>query len=229
MDQVDPAKLASVLHHKRPLMHMDNTAPPAERRSRTFWVVGFFTTLWLATAVGGLYVVWTYENKPGEAATAGPVWPDQTALVAATDRPTLVFLAHPQCSCTRASIGELAEAIARAKVRPRTYVVFLKPSSMPDGWEKTDLWTSAEALPDTTIVRDEDGREAERFGSVTSGTTLLYAANGTLLFNGGITGSRGHAGDNAGRAAIVALLNNSPAANTVTQVFGCSLFASAKS
>jgi hypothetical protein len=221
--------MAFLLHHKRPLMHMDTTRPPDERQSRSFWVIGFFTTLWLATAVGGLYVVWAYENRPGVAATAGPEWPAQTALVAAPDRPTLVFLAHPQCSCTRASIGELAEAIARAKVRPKTYVVFLKPSSMPDGWEKTDLWTSAEALPDTTIVRDDDGREAERFGSVTSGTTLLYSASGALLFNGGITGARAHPGDNAGRSAIVALLNNVPAANTTTKVFGCSLFASAKS
>jgi hypothetical protein len=187
------------------------------------------TTVWLAAAAGGLYVVWSYENLPGKAAAAGPDWPAASTLTAATDRPTLVFLAHPQCTCTRASLGELAEAIARATVRPKTYVVFLKPSSMPDGWEKTDLWTSAEALPDTTIIRDEDGREAERFGSYTSGTTLLYDAKGALLFNGGITGSRAHAGDNAGRAAIVALLNQQPAATTATKVFGCSLFGSAGS
>ncbi len=53
--------------------------------------------------------------------------------------------------------------------------------------------------------------------------------SGTLLFSGGITGARGHAGDNAGRAAIVALLNQLNPATTATNVFGCSLFASAKS
>ena len=46
-------------------------------------------------------------------------------------------LAHPQCVCTRASVGELAEALARAGTTPKTYVVFLKPSSFADGWEKT--------------------------------------------------------------------------------------------
>jgi hypothetical protein len=163
------------------------------------------------------------------AATAGPHWPGESSLIAATDRPTLVFLAHPQCTCTSASLGELAEALARAKQLPKTYVVFLKPSSMPDGWEKTELWHAAESLPNATIVRDEDGREAERFGSVTSGTTLLYGANGALLFNGGITGSRGHAGDNAGRASIVDLLNHVAPVTTATNVFGCSLFAAKKS
>jgi hypothetical protein len=150
-------------------------------------------------------------------------------LIAAADRPTLVFLAHPQCSCTTASLGELAEALARATTLPKTYVVFLKPSSMPEGWEKTALWTDAHALPGTTVIRDEDGREAERFGSVTSGQTLLYDADGRLIFSGGITSARGHAGDNAGRAAIVDLLNQSPASTAMTNVYGCSLFAAAKS
>jgi hypothetical protein len=208
-------------------MHMDDTRLPSERKSGSFWVVAI-AGFWLACAVGGLYVVWSYDNAPGVSPTAGPQWPASTTLIAATDRPTLVFLAHPQCTCTVASIGELAEALARAKSLPKTYVVFLKPSSMPDGWEKTDLWTSAEALPNTTIIRDEDGREAERFGSVTSGTTLLYDAKGSLLFSGGITISRAHAGDNAGRSAIVDLLNNAAASTASTNVYGCSLFAKAK-
>ncbi|HUQ87333.1 MAG TPA: hypothetical protein VM096_07225 [Vicinamibacterales bacterium] len=207
---------------------MDAPDPSAKRQTASIWVIAL-AAFWMASAVGGLYITWAYENGPGPSSTAGPEWPLNTRLVPAGDRPTLVFLAHPQCTCTTASLGELAEALARAKQVPKTYVVFLKPSSMPDGWEKTELWHAAESLPNTTIVRDEDGREAERFGSVTSGQTLLYAANGSLLFNGGITGSRGHAGDNAGRASIVDLLNHAAPVATATKVFGCSLFASKKS
>jgi hypothetical protein len=124
---------------------------------------------------------------------------------------------------------ELAEALARAQNKPKTYVVFLKPSSMPDGWEKTSLWDAAAKLPDTTIVRDEDGLEAERFGALTSGQTMVYDAQGVLRFSGGITGARAHEGDNAGRSAVVALLNHLPNRNAATNVYGCSLFASAKS
>jgi hypothetical protein len=174
-------------------------------------------------------VIWAYDNGPGAAATPGPQWPVDTALARATDRPTLVLLAHPQCSCTRASLGELAETLARATELPRTYVVFLKPSSMPDGWEQSDLWHTAAALPGAIVIRDDDGLEAERFGAATSGQTMLYDAQGALLFSGGITGSRAHAGDNAGRSSVVALLNRAPAVTASTNVFGCSLFASAKS
>ena len=193
------------------------------------WILGALVMLWLACAVAGLIVVWAYENGPGTPATVESQWPAHTSLERASDRPTLVLLAHPQCSCTRATLGELAEALARAKSLPKTYVVFLKPSSMPDGWEQTDLWKTAAALPNATVVRDDDGREAERFGAATSGQTMLYDARGSLLFSGGITGARGHAGDNAGRSSIVALLNRQPGTHASTNVFGCSLFASAKS
>lgn len=208
---------------------MNATNLPPERKSSSSWIVGVLATLWITAALGGLYLTWNYENRAGAPATAGPQWPAETKLIAATDRPTLVFIAHPQCTCTRASIGELAEALGRATVQPKTYVVFLKPSSMPDGWEKTDLWTSAEALPNTTIVRDDDGLEAERFGTITSGQTLLYDSRGSLLFSGGITGARAHPGDNAGRAAIVDLINQASTTTASTKVFGCSLFSAAKS
>ena len=209
-------------------MHMYATDPPEQRQTGSAWVIAF-AALWMTCAVGGLYIVWAYENGPGVPAHAGPSWPDDTILTAASDRPTLVFLAHPQCSCTTASLGELAEALARAKTLPKTYVVFLKPSSMPDGWEKTALWTDAHKLPGATVIRDDDGHEAARFGTVTSGQTLLYDTHGHLIFSGGITGARGHAGDNAGRSALVDLLNRKLTSTTGTNVYGCSLVATEKS
>lgn len=193
-----------------------------------FWV-GAVTAVWLACAVAGLYVLWTYDNAPGVAATASPQWPSATRLARASDGPTLVFIAHPQCTCTRASLGELAEALARTATKPKTYVVFIKPSSMPEGWEKSDLWETASRLPNATLVRDEDGREAEIFGAATSGQTFVYDDHGALQFSGGITASRAHAGDNAGRSSVVALLNHLQPNRASTNVYGCSLFASAKS
>src|SRR5215212_6758385 len=130
-------------------MHMYVPASPDKRQTKSFWIAGL-ATFWMVCAVSGLYVMWAYENGPGVPSHAGSAWPGDTNLVAADDRPTLVFLAHPQCSCTTASLGELAEALARAATLPKTYVVFLKPSSMPDGWERTALWTAAQELPGTT-------------------------------------------------------------------------------
>ncbi len=200
---------------------MKDASLPSNRKTATFWVVGVFAALWLTAAVGGLYVVWAYDNAPGLPANAGPVWPANTRLERAIGGPTVVLLAHPLCDCTKATLSELAEALARTSVKPKTYVVFLKPSSMPDGWEKSSLWNAAAKLPNTTIISDEDGHEAEHFGALTSGQTMVYDAEGALQFSGGITGARAHEGDNAVRAAVVALLNKLPNQHAATNVYGC--------
>ena len=167
-------------------------------------LIGVLAFAWLLAVVGGLSVLGRFDNTPGTGANAPGQWPAASRLSRSADGPTLVLLAHPQCSCTRASLDELTEALARVRVRPKTYVLFLKPEGFADGWEQTETWRLASAIPGVTAVRDESGREARRFGAATSGETLLYDAAGTLVFSGGITGSRGHAGDNYAQRAIAA-------------------------
>jgi hypothetical protein len=180
--------------------------------------------VWLVVVSSGLYGVWAYENRPGSDANAPQRWPAASALVPGSERPTLLFVAHPQCTCTRASIQELAEVLARSPQHPKTYVLFLRPAVFERGWEQTDLWRSASALPDVTVLRDDDGLEARRFGVETSGQTLLYDRRGTLIFSGGITGSRAHEGENAGELSLVALLTRGTTDRNATSVFGCPLF-----
>lgn len=191
---------------------------------RYAWL-GVSAVVWLTAVVCGLFVVWSYDNQPGTAANPPQQWPTDSTLVSAADRPTLVFLAHPQCTCTRASLDELAEVLARTPKRPKTYVLFLRPLTVDAGWEQTDSWRQARALPDAIVLRDDDGIEARRFGVETSGQTLLYSG-GALVFSGGITGSRGHVGANAGEAALISLLTRGNADRRGTNVFGCPLFAS---
>jgi hypothetical protein len=180
--------------------------------------------VWLLVVSIGLWILWGYENTPGASAEAPRRWPADSRIQPAKDRATLVMLAHPQCPCTRASIGELASLMAHSQGRVTAYVLFLKPSGFVEDWEKTDLWQSAASIPGVNVVADESGAEARRFHAATSGQTLLFDAEGRLLFSGGITGSRGHSGDNAGRSAIVSLVNAGVAERTETFVFGCPLF-----
>jgi hypothetical protein len=201
----------------------------AEVRKPRVWL-GVVSVCWLALTVGGLWVLIAYENRPGQSANAPLRWPVESGLRRDTTRATLIMLAHPQCSCTRASLGELAEVLARTPKPPKTYVVFLKPEGFSEEWAQTDLWRTATALPDVTVVVDHDGAEARRFGTATSGQTLLYDKSAALVFHGGITGARAHPGDNAGRATLIAALT--PGARgenrgAPTNVFGCSLFAGA--
>ncbi len=103
------------------------------------------------------------------------------------------------------------------------YVLFLKPKESDAEWQETDLRRSAASIPGVAVLSDVDGVEAYRFGAETSGHVLLYDHDGSLLFSGGITESRGHAGDNAGESVIEALVNNQSPARASTFVFGCAL------
>ena len=116
-----------------------------------------------------------------------------------------------------------AQIMARLQGKVAAYVLFVTPKDAGRDWDDTSLRHSAEAIPGVTVVFDIDGAEARRFGAETSGHTLLFANNGMLLFSGGITGSRGHAGDNAGESAIISLVSNQTPPRTRTLVFGCAL------
>jgi hypothetical protein len=200
-----------------------NSSPAMRpKRSRSIFLIG--TVSWFALAVFGLWFLWGYETTPGIAAEAPRQWPAASQIHLAPDYPTLVMLAHPHCPCTRASIGELGSIMAHSQGRLRAYVLFVRPETFSDGWEVTDLWQSASDIPGVKPILDGDGREARLFHAATSGQTVLYDPGGRLLFSGGITGSRGHFGDNAGQGAVVAIVNAQVPDRTETSVFGCPLF-----
>jgi hypothetical protein len=188
------------------------------------WLLAAAGMLWLGVVGVGLGILWRYENAPGHAAVPPRLWPAETRLQRAPGRATLVMLAHPHCPCTRASIGELDLLMAQCQGLVDAHVLFIQPDGFNDEWARTDLWQSAAAIPGVSVDQDGGGIEARRFQAETSGQVLLYDAAGRLLFSGGITGSRGHSGDNAGRAAIFSLLTEGVAGRDQTLVFGCSLF-----
>ena len=154
---------------------------------------------------------------------APPAWPAGSALEPARDRHTLVMIAHPQCTCTRASIAELAQLTTRLRERVATYVLFLKPAGAANDWTRTGLWDDAAALDGVTVIADEGGREAARFGALTSGQTYLFDTAGQLLFRGGITPGRAHQGDNVGRERITALVEERDVSRALSAVYGCAL------
>jgi len=183
------------------------------------WIGGI---LWLSSIGVGMGLLWDYALTPGMPARPPEKWPAESRLPRAPGRPTLVMAAHPRCPCTRASLGELSWIVTRSQGQLSAFVLFLKPSGAPEGWEKTDLWQSVAEMHKVSVWQDVDGSEAARFHAQTSGQTVLYDKDGKLLFRGGITMARGHAGASVGRNAILELLAERSVA-TETPVYGCPL------
>jgi hypothetical protein len=204
-----------------PTLPLD-AAGPARRFVPAAWFA-----LWLAVVVGATAQLVRSANAAGDAGAPPDRWPERSELAPDAGGPTLVLFAHPRCPCTRASLGELEILLAAAPGRLRAHVVFARPAGVPARWEQADLWRQAAALPGATVRADEGGAEARRFGARTSGHALLFDADGRRQFSGGLTRARGHAGDNAGRAALLALARGTVPAHTRTAVFGCPLFEAA--
>jgi hypothetical protein len=178
---------------------------------------------WVVALGIGFTILWRYESTPGDARLAAARWPSDSALERTPDRETLVLFAHPRCACTRASLAELRGLLPRLPRALRAYVVFLVPDGVAEGWESSDLWQTAAAIPGVDVRVDREGRESERFGATTSGATLLYDPEGRLLFSGGLTATRGHQGDSFGQHRILALLGDGQADRNTSPVFGCAL------
>lgn len=187
-------------------------------------LLAFLLLLWLSVVGCGMALVWSYNYQAGEPAEAPAHWPKDSRIQPTSGQHTLIVMAHPKCPCTRATVEELSKLMTHTQGRLQTYVLFVKPKGTSEDWNRTDLWDSASVIPGVKVLIDDDGTEAGRFGAHVSGQTLLYDEKGSLVFRGGITESRGQVGDNAGRRAVEALVNEGAADRDQTVVFGCPLF-----
>ena len=123
-----------------------------------------------------------------------------------------------------ATLTELQKLMAHTGSKMYVHIIFWQPLNHNDRFLDTKLVNAAKELPQVKITNDEGGALAKQFGVKTSGTALLYHSNGRLLFNGGITESRAHEGDNEGAATIYQIVKNCIANDVKSSpVFGCSL------
>ncbi|WPJ95267.1 hypothetical protein SH580_17740 [Coraliomargarita algicola] len=178
--------------------------------------------IWLFLVGIGIAWLWVYSQTPGGFGEVPDVWPESSSLELNGSHFQLLMFVHPQCPCSRSSLGELAVLMRHCSSDLSARVLFVSLAGQSSEWTHSGLWHQAEGIPNVTVGLDRDGVEAACFGAETSGATLVYAGSGQLLFRGGITASRGHYGDNVGRLAIQQLVNGRDAERQ-TAVFGCLL------
>jgi hypothetical protein len=181
-------------------------------------------TVSVAATLFGLGALVAFNGTAGKQ-TAGPKrWPEGTAVRLSHTAPTIVLFAHPFCSCTAATLEELDKVVSGRRPAPAVRVLFARSDP---AWKPGELWRRAGQIADASVQWDEDGKEARLFGAQTSGLVLLYDTRGNLLFQGGITTSRGHSGDSYGAERLATALHSGrPATGSPSQVFGCALFSS---
>jgi hypothetical protein len=196
----------------------------SDARGRLLAVVA--TAVWAVALLAGATAFLRYQFAPGAQTHAPSSWPAGAELTREATRPTLVLFAHPGCACTRASLKELQVVMARVRTPLTVQAVFVQLPGVDAEATRDGSWELAGRIPGVERHVDIGGREAQRFAALVSGYTLLYDAAGQLLFEGGITASRGHEGANTGRSSLVALLRDATAdvPRARTPVFGCHLF-----
>lgn len=217
------------MHFQSRLMHRPLDGPPLPtRRQPGMIATGALLVVCGAVIVCSFGVLERYAATPGNPGSPQALWPAQSSLPRSDTLPTLIMLAHPRCPCTRSSIGELAIAMRHCIGRVAGYVVFFRPGDAPEGWEQTDLWHSAAAIPGIKVVTDINGQEARLFGAETSGAVVLYDSAGRLIYSGGITRSRGMSGENDGRRSIIDQIIGETSGLASAPVYGCQLLDSIK-
>jgi hypothetical protein len=204
------------------------------KRLRLVFVAGIV----LFSSVTGLAMAYRavrFEMTPGEREPLPSTWPVSSRISRTAGQDKLVVFAHPYCSCTHATLAELNKILSRRGAVHHSIAVLLFRPEGNTNWKPEALWREAEQLPGSQVFWDDGGREAKLFGAGTSGSTLLFGADGRLRFHGGVTSSRGHQGDNVGATELIAALDGHPDRNQHDRksagpreffVFGCSLFGS---
>jgi hypothetical protein len=174
------------------------------------------TLIWTTGLAVGFWWLMSYKETYG----AEGLVPD-TIADHDDEKLVLKMFVHPRCPCTRASLTELAWVLDRVKNDVVCEVVFVRPPGVPEGWERGGLWNDVLSMPGVRAHVDESGLLAKAHGATTSGHVVLVDRSGKVLFSGGITGLRGHVGDNAGRQSLLARLQPGAPKSESHVVFGC--------
>jgi hypothetical protein len=178
---------------------------------------------WIVALAAGFCAFDVYELK---AAGTGPMtqsWPAASSLRITPGVATVIMALHPRCPCSEASLFELQQVLAHQHASINVHLLVYQPKGYPADWGMTDLVRRAQAARGMDVMMDQGGEELSKFHARVSGELWFYDGTGKLLFRGGITGGRGHAGKNTGISSLMALLDGARPSAKEAPVFGCAI------
>lgn len=204
------------------MSHIRQSDNPDRRHARSALSLNVTLGTWAASLIVGMYLIVAHSFVDGSRGMIPKCWPAGSKLKLASNQNTLVIFIHPACPCSISSIEQLARIQADCGDHIKFIVVFVW-SGGRSRLDASMTYQSAIANPGFECTVDRDTSEARAFGAQTSGHAFLFAPGGRLLFDGGITGARGHAGDNLGQSAIEQWVLRGRSDTVATPIFGCGL------
>lgn len=203
-----------------------STSAPSQPRYLLLACLGI---CWLAALVPGVRYLLAFEHTAGKQGLAPSDWHSTKLSAGDAHHPTLLVILHPKCSCSNATLAELEEAALTFDHPYNAILLIDPPQGSSFSWQEIAAYRDAQKALHASVVIDRGGAVATEFGAFTSGDVLLYSAEDaharrSLLFSGGVTGSRGMIGENSGVAALEAAFQNPGVHSAATApVFGCGL------
>ncbi len=197
--------------------------PAAWRNTVFVFLILVAYSIWAALIFTGHVVLFEYEMTEGPLGNSKRIFPEKSTVQLTHGRQNIILFLHPACPCSAASVDEFHELMRQGEKDSVGKVVFFMPPTHESEWSLLPLIASVKRIPNVSIVYDSSGSQADLFGAATSGHVFIYDSRGILQFSGGITGSRGHTGDNQYfEIAKRTIIARNPKFAT-TPVFGCSL------
>ena len=178
---------------------------------------------WGVSVVAGIFVFNTYALKATSTGPMSQSWPAASSLHREPGVSTLVMAIHPRCPCSETSLSELQGVLEHQHARINTHLLVYQPKGYPADWVMTGLVRRAQRSQGIDVVFDRGGEELGKFHARVSGELWFYDGNGKLLFRGGITAGRGHAGRNSGLSSLTALIDGGQPIARDAPVFGCAI------
>jgi hypothetical protein len=194
------------------------------RRTRQISMLLMTILIWGSCIAAGLAYLREYETTPGVARPQPTSWQATSKLEFMPGKFNCVMMVHPRCPCSLASLRELRSLVERHPDQIAVHILFWVPSQSGSEWNQTEAWHLASLIPMARLYSDEEGIEAELFGATTSGHTILFQSDGTRIFSGGLTVSRGASNDGSGQQVISRVIDGTKSCERSTPVFGCPLF-----
>jgi len=181
----------------------------------------------------GFLLLTDYSIRPAETSAVRtqlefPETTETQCLIANLNdsRPTLVLFYHPHCPCTVATLRMLQRMVPHLSVKPNLVLFGYCPEEKPDSWIDSSSTRIAKRISAANVIADFNAVHCRNFGVTTSGHTLLYDAQGKLVFEGGITPGRGHDSDCAASSALAHCIEANASTPIHWPVFGCPIVAS---